>query len=59
MNNIHVFHTVVLVLKQMNEDVEKYIEASVSEGLRVEVCMETSGFGVECLHSFAATFNLV
>ena len=50
MNNIHVFHTVVLVLKQMNEDVEKYIEASASEGLRVEVCIETSGSGMECLH---------
>ena len=34
MNNIHVFHTVVLVLKQMNEDVEKYIETSASEGHR-------------------------
>ena len=28
MNNIHVFHTVVLVLKQMNVDVEKYIAVS-------------------------------
>ena len=53
MNNIHVFHTVVLVLKQMNEDVEKYIEASASEGLRVEVCIETSGSGMECLHESA------
>ena len=50
MNNIHVFHTVVLVLKQMNMDVEKYIETSASEGLKVEVCIETSGFGMECLH---------
>ena len=53
MNNIHVFHTVVLVLKQMNVDVEKYIEASASEGLRVEVCIETSGSGMECLHESA------
>lgn len=49
-NNIHVFHTVVLIIKQMNVDVEKYIEASVSEGLKVEVCMETSKSGIECLH---------
>ena len=53
MNNIHVFNTVVLVLKQMNEDVEKYIEASASEGLRVEVCIETSRSGMECLHESA------
>lgn len=36
-DSLHLFDTVVLILKQMNEDVEKYIEVSVSEGLKVEV----------------------
>lgn len=33
MNNIHVFHTVVLVLKQMNEDVENILRLRLRRGL--------------------------
>lgn len=39
MDSVHLFDTVVLILHRTNADVEKYIEVSLSEGLRVELCL--------------------
>ena len=36
-DSVHLFDTVALILRRMNSDVEKYIEVSLSEGLRVEL----------------------
>lgn len=36
-DSIHLFDTVILILNRTNEDVEKYIEVSLYEGLKVEL----------------------
>ena len=36
-DSIHLFDTVILILDRTNEDVEKYIEVSLYEGLKVEL----------------------